>query len=72
MVGEYFLGVNGMDTEIVKLLCLGGLAVIAFLYVCWSTYFCKEKPMFGYRKDKSEESIEDWLRKHRGKAAHRL
>jgi hypothetical protein len=28
--------------------------------------------MFGYRKDKSEESFEDWLRKHRGKAAHRL
>jgi hypothetical protein len=61
-----------MDIEIVKLLCIGGLAVLAFLYVCWSVCFGKDKSVTGYRKEKSVEAFENWLQENRRKAADQL
>lgn len=59
-----------MEMEYIKLFCIGGLAILGFLYVCWCTYFGKDRSATGYRKEKSVEAFENWLQKNSEEAAN--
>ena len=56
----------------VKFVCVVGVAIILFVFVCWELYHHQPDIVPARKKEKWEIAFENWLREHGNQGMKRL